>query len=116
MKLRFNSTDEINEFLLKDMILLDYCKKIITHIKYQITDYLNGDSPRNEFNLMDFFADIRGVIFLKNHTCIEWSPDIPLTNLVFPDIDDIVYVHFRTMPLILTEKQKRIRTVWSVLF
>lgn len=106
MELKFTNSDEINDLLLKDMTPLAYCKQIIAYTVEQIRAYLNGKCPEKKFNALYFFESRQCSIFMKDHTKIIWDIEMTLEAVILPDLDEIEYVHFYSVPLIMEQAAK----------
>lgn len=97
MKLKFKTLDEVNAFLLKDMTPLEYCKMVIADTINEIQGYLTADR-KHYFSALDFFADRQCAIRLKDNTLIIWDIEMTFEQVVLPNLNDIEYVDFGSIP------------------
>lgn len=91
------NTDEINEFLLRGMTPMEYCKTVISDTVQEIQEFLTADNE-NEFNCFSTFDCRSCCIYMKNHTHIRWDFEMLLEQVVLPDLDQIEYVEFYGVP------------------
>lgn len=62
--------------------------------------------PEKKFNALYFFESRQCSIFMKDHTKIIWDIEMTLEAVILPDLDEIEYVHFYSVPLIMEQAAK----------
>ena len=97
MELKFKTLDEVNAFLLKDMTPLEYCKMVIADTINEIQKHITLDGDP-DIDTLHLFWHRQCGIYLKNNTLIIWDIEMTPDQIVLPNLDDIVYVDFDTIP------------------